>query len=493
MASETRFDLYRDIQQRTNGEIYMGVVGPVRSGKSTFIKHFMEEAVIPNMIDEQSKSVAIDELPQSANGKTVMTTEPKFIPKEAAEIEFGEDTKAKIRLIDCVGYMVEGATGHMEAEEERMVRTPWFSYEIPFTKAAEIGTRKVIEDHSTVGVLVTTDGSFGEIDRTAYEVAEEKTVEELKKLGKPFIIILNSAFPFSSETKELAEQLQNKYNVNVVPISCEQMKKDDIERILGTLLQEFPLNEICFHIPKWTELLPNDHPVKQEMIEKAKIIIKTFTKIHDLQDKKLLEEDNNSYFRLDETSLDSGKAKIKVEVPEYLYYEHMSEILGTNIDGEYQLIHLIRDMADRKNEYEKVSKACSEVKENGYGIVMPALEEVRLEEPELIRHGNKYGVKLKATAPSVHMIQAEVMTEVAPIVGTKEQAEDLMIYMQGQSEQAEEGIWDTNIFGKTLKQLVEEGIETKIDKMTIDSRRKIQETMKKIVNESTGGVICLII
>lgn len=494
MEAENKFNLYNDIRKRTNGEIYLGVVGPVRTGKSTFIKHFMEELVLPEITDVHSRELATDELPQSAAGKTVMTTEPKFIPKDAVEIEISDGVKVSVRLIDCVGFMVDGAAGHTENNVERMVKTPWFNHEIPFTQAAEIGTRKVIHDHSTIGIVVTTDGSFTDIGREGYAQAEERTIQELKKIGKPYMVLLNTLRPYSSETKELAEQMQAQYGVSVLPVNCEQLKREDIDRILQKVLDEFPISELWFSIPKWTELLEKEHPVKQDMIRNAREMLGRFSRMKDLKYcKKQLFANEISSFRLEELSMESGIAQIKVDVAERCYYEHISEMIGTTIEGEYQLIRLIKELANRKNEYEKVGNACEEVRENGYGIVMPSIDEVSVEAPELIRHGSKYGVKLKATAPSIHLIQADVVTEVAPIVGTKEQAEDLVEYMLEQSEASESGIWDTNIFGKTLQQLVEEGIETKIDRMTIESRRKMQDTMKKIVNESNGGMICIII
>ena len=494
METENRFNLYNDIRKRTNGEIYLGVVGPVRTGKSTFIKHFMEEMIIPEIEDIHSRELATDELPQSAAGKTVMTTEPKFIPKEAVEIEISDGVKVSVRMIDCVGFMVDGAVGHMENDAERMVKTPWFGHEIPFTQAAEIGTRKVIHDHSTIGLVITTDGSFSEIGRESYRQAEERTVVELQKIGKPYIVLLNTIRPYSADTKELAEQLSAQYGVSVLPINCEQLKKEDVDRIMQKILDEFPVSELQFGIPKWTELLPKEHPVKQGMIQNAKEMLGRFIKMKDLKNaKKQLFADELYRFRLEELSMESGVAQIKVDVAEKCYYGHISDMIGTPIEGEYQLFQMIRELAESRKEYEKVAHACEEVGANGYGIVMPSIGEVSVEQPEIIRHGNKFGVKLKATAPSVHMIQADVVTEVAPIVGTKEQAEDLIEYMLEQSDSAESGIWDTNIFGKTLQQLVEEGIQTKIDRMTIESRRKMQDTMKKIVNESNGGMICIII
>lgn len=494
METDSKYNLYKDIRQRTNGEIYLGVVGPVRTGKSTFIKRFMEEMVIPEIEDVHSRELATDELPQSAAGKTVMTTEPKFIPKEAVEIEVSDGVKVSVRLIDCVGFMVEGASGHLENNEERMVKTPWFSQEIPFTQAAELGTRKVINDHSTIGIVVTTDGSFSEIPRENYAIAEERTIHELQKIGKPFVVLLNTTKPYSSDTRELADSMQEKYSVTVLPINCNHIKREDVDRILQCVLDEFPITELRFMIPKWTELLPKTHAVKQSLIQSAKELLGRYSKMKDIKyGKKQLLSGEPAVFRLEELSMEEGVAQIKVDVQEACYYQHISDMIGIPVEGEYQLIRLIRELAERKKEYEKVGNACAEVKENGYGIVMPSISEVQMEDPELIRHGGKYGVKLKATAPSVHLIQADVVTEVAPIVGTKEQAEDLIEYMLTQADSSDDGIWETNIFGKNLRQLVEEGIHTKIDRMTIESRRKMQDTMKKIVNESNGGMICIII
>ncbi len=494
METGAEFQLYKDIKQRTNGEIYIGVVGPVRTGKSTFIKYFMKELVLPEMTDVHSRELANDELPQSAAGKTVMTTEPKFIPKDAAQIEISDGIQVAVRLIDCVGFMVDGAIGHMENEEERMVKTPWFAQEIPFTQAAEIGTRKVIHDHSTIGLVITTDGSFTDIPAENYRVAEERTIQELQTIGKPYIVLLNTTHPYSPETIELAKEKEETYGVRVLPVNCEQLKKTDIDRIMREIIEEFPVSEVQFKIPKWTELLEQTHEVKEELIRIARELICKYSRMKDFsRSKKQLYATERAIFRLEDLSMEDGIASVKVEVPDHCYYEHISEMIGTTIDGEYQLIRLIRELAEKKREYEKVANACDEVKENGYGIVMPSITEVSVEAPEIIRHGNKFGVKLKATAPSVHMIQADVVTEIAPLVGTKEQAEDLVDYMQTQADESETGIWNTNIFGKTLQQLVEEGIQTKIDRMSIESRRKMQDTMKKIVNESNGGMICIII
>lgn len=459
------FNVYKDIKARTNGEIYIGVVGPVRTGKSTFIKRFMDLIVIPNIEDVHSRERAIDELPQSAQGKTVMTTEPKFIPKEAVDIQVLGDVDLSVRMIDCVGYMVEGALGHTENEQERLVKTPWFDYEIPFTQAAELGTKKVINDHSTIGIVVTCDGSFGEIPRDNYVVPEERTIEELKRIGKPFVVLLNSNHPLSEDTKLLSEKLSEKYDVMVMPINCEQLKKEDINKILSNVLSVFPITEISFYLPKWIEMFPRDHYIKKSIIETAKEMLRKLRLMKDVNDENC--KVDNPYineFKVDKMVMEDGSVRMIVDIDNRFYYDIISEMTGIPVSGEYEFMKMIKELAARKQEYEKVSSACEQVKHKGYGVVSPSQNEIVIEEPQVIRHGNKYGVKIKANAPSVHMIQANIETEIAPIVGTEEQALDLIAYMKEQAQTSPEGIWETNIFGKTMKQLVDEGIASKINK-----------------------------
>ncbi|MDO5521898.1 MAG: stage IV sporulation protein A [bacterium] len=488
------FDVYKDIQARTNGEIYIGVVGPVRTGKSTFIKRFMDLLVIPNIEDTHSKERAIDELPQSAAGKTIMTTEPKFIPKEAAEINISDDAKVSIRLIDCVGYMVDGASGHIENEQERLVKTPWFDHEIPFTQAAELGTKKVINDHSTIGIIVTTDGSFGDIDRANFIAPEEKTISELKRLGKPFVVVLNTSKPYSDETIALADEISTRNKVPVMPLNCAQLKKDDITNIMETVLSEFPIAQLNFYTPKWVEMLPNTHWLKQDLIEAVKAILKKMTLIRDINPGNLTTDSNYvKQFKIDNIELENGTVRINVDFDDQYYYQILSDLIGVPISDEYQLIGTLKKLAGMKTQYEKIGNAYDEVLQRGYGVVTPSIEEISVEDPEIIRHSGKYGVKIKAQAPSIHMIKATIETEIAPIVGSEDQAEDLISYIVDNSKNNPQGIWETNIFGKSIKQLVEDGITTKVNKLTDESQLKLQDTMQKIVNDSNGGIICIII
>ena len=487
------FDIYKDISARTNGEIYIGVVGGVRSGKSTFIKRFMELMVLPFMEDENEKKRAVDEMPQSAQGTTIMTTEPKFIPKEAAKIQLSEDTSVRVRMIDCVGYMVEGANGHMENGVERMVKTPWFDTEIPFTQAAEIGTQKVIKDHATIGIVVTADGSFSDIPRESYVPAEEQTIRELKKAGKPFILLLNSERPFSDETIKLAEEMKEKYQVSVYPVNCKQLHKEDVDRILTGILYEFPVIKMNFYMPKWIEMLDKENRIKENVIENARKILNNITYMKDLVEYPFEPEgDFLTKLKLEQMQLSDGSVNIVMDVAEQYYYENMSEMTGIEVKGEYQLISVVRELAQMKKEYEKVADAMQAVKMKGYGVVNPGLSDINMEEPVIIKHGSKFGVKIKATSPSIHMIRANIETEIAPIVGSEEQANDLINYIK-EGEKTEEGVWQTNVFGKTLGELIEDGIRSKISMMDDESQLKLQDTMQKIVNDSNGGLVCIII
>ncbi len=488
------YSVYNDIQARTNGEIYIGVVGPVRSGKSTFIKRFMDLIVIPGIDDVHSKERAIDELPQSAAGRTIMTTEPKFIPKEAANVKLNDEVDVKVRLIDCVGYMVDGATGHIEDEQERLVKTPWFEHEVPFTQAAELGTKKVINDHSTIGIVITTDGSFGEIPREGYIEPEEKTIYELKKMGKPFIVLLNTSRPHSDETTSLAESMAAQHGVTVLPVNCEQLRKDDITKVMEGVLLEFPISSINFYMPKWVEMLPADHWLKQDLIESVKKILSKLKLVRDVKSQNFNSESKYiKQFKIDRVNMENGSVGVNIGFDDSFYFQIVSDLVGVPIGGEYQLISTLKDLASKKTEYEKVGNACEEVRARGYGVVAPTKEEITIEEPEIIKHGSKFGVKIKAVSPSIHMIRANIETEIAPIVGTEEQAEDLIAYINENAKDNPDGIWDTNIFGKSIRHLVEDGIHSKVNKLNDESQIKLQETMQKVVNDSNGGLICIII
>ena len=490
---EHTYDLYRDIQIRTKGEIYLGVVGPVRTGKSTFIKRFMDLLVLPGMKDEEEKIRSMDELPQSASGKTITTTEPKFIPKEAANIVLEGDIGVKVRLIDCVGYMVNGATGHMENEKERMVKTPWFKEEIPFTKAAEIGTKKVISDHSTLGIVVTTDGTIGELERSQYLEAEEKTVYELQQLQKPFIMVLNTTKPYSEETGQLVEELKDKYQVSVLAINCMQMKKEDIIEMLKVALEEFPIVHMEFFMPKWLEGLERNHPVKAEIIRWIKSYSSGIDKMKDLKEKTMLLQ--NEYIpRVVITGIypSEGRVVFLLEIEEACYFEMISQITGKEISSQYELLSMLKEYREQSREYVRVLKALNEVRNQGYAVVEPLKEDIIIEDPILMKHGNKYGVKIRAESPSIHMIKADIISEIAPLVGTEQQAMDLIEYVKGEKDTAG-GIWSANIFGKTVEQLIQEGIQGKISGIGIESRDNLRNTMQKILNESNGGMIFIII
>lgn len=486
------FAVYRDIQARTKGQFLLGVVGPVRTGKSTFVRRFMELVALPGM-DESAKKEVKDQLPVSGSGKTITTVEPKFVPKEAVEVVLEQEIPVKVRLIDCVGFMVPEASGNMDENKERMVKTPWFPQEIPFHQAAEIGTKKVIQDHSTIGLLITTDGSFGEIPRKNFEESEARTVQELKEQGKPFLILVNSQKPYKEETLALVKSLQEKYHAMAMSVNCEQLRKEDIVRILEKILYEFPVHQMEFYIPKWVELLPTSHYLKADLLGQIRENMDKWKYIRDIRKENVqLTSPYIKNISLDEINLSNGNVKVRVDINENCYYQVMSEMTGVNITSEYQLIHTLKELAHMKNEYEKVQHAVDSVRGCGYGVVIPEKNEIVLEEPMVIKQGNKFGVKIKSISPSIHMIKANIETEIAPIVGSEQQANDLIGFIRENSKR-EEGIWETNIFGKSVEQLVEEGIRTKIAHITEESQVKLQDSMQKIVNDSKGGMICIII
>lgn len=486
------FSVYKDIQARTKGQILVGVVGPVRTGKSTFIRRFMELVALPAM-EEQMRAEVQDQLPLSGSGKTVTTVEPKFIPKEAVDLLLGEEIPVKLRLIDCVGFMVPDASGDMEEEKERMVKTPWYEQEIPFRQAAEVGTKKVIQDHSTLGLVITCDGSFGELPRENFRESEERTVQELKKQGKPFLILVNSQKPYKEETLRLVDELQKRYQAAVLSVNCEQLRKDDVIRILEKILYEFPVRQVEFYIPKWVELLPVSHYLKSDILQQIRNIMGNLQYIRDIKSENL--QVDSEYVKstsLEDVNLSNGVVKVRMEMKEPYYYQVMSEMTGVSINSEYQLIHTLKELAKMKEEYVKVQQAIESVRGSGYGVVIPEKNEITLEEPVVIRQGNKFGVKIKSASPSIHMIKANIETEIAPIVGSEDQAKDLIAFIK-ESEKTEDGIWQTNIFGKSIEQLVEDGIRTKLAQISEESQVKLQDTMRKIVNDSKGGLICIII
>ena len=487
--------LYQDIAKRTDGDIYVGVVGPVRTGKSTFIKRFMDLLVIPNIDNEYKRERAQDELPQSAGGRTIMTTEPKFVPNEAVGITVGDNIKLNVRLVDCVGYLVNNAIGYLEDDMPRMVKTPWNTEEIPFEEAAEIGTRKVIKEHSTIGVLVTTDGSVTDIPREDYIGAEERVVKELKELNKPFIIVLNSSEPESDYTRSLAEKLQEKYDAQVVPTDCENLSRDKIDEIFGRVLYEFPIDRVNISFPRWVDGLPEDHWLKEELYDEIKNTFKDVSILKQIDNRitNLQDTDVISNSVINEIQLGTGSINITINLLDNLFYKVLTEISKVPITNEGELFSTMISFANVKKEYDKIAIALQEVNTKGYGIVSPSIDELILEEPEMVKQGSRYGVKLRAKAPSIHMIRADIETEVSPIVGSEKQSQELVEYLLSEFESDPKKIWESNIFGKSLHELVNEGLQTKLLKMPEDAQEKLQETLERIINEGSGGLICIIL
>lgn len=488
-------NIYQDIAQRTQGDIYIGVVGPVRTGKSTFIKRFMDTLVLPNIDNEFKAARARDELPQSAAGKTIMTTEPKFVPNEAVEIVCEDGANMRVRMIDCVGYMVDGAVGHMEDGEARMVQTPWFDYEIPFDRAAEMGTQKVIYEHSTIGLVVTTDASFSELEREDYVAAEERVIRELQQIGKPFVILLNCADPHTDASAMLARSLEEKYGETVMPVSCANLNKDDITRIMESVLYRFPVSEIAVRSPRWIDGLDMEHPLKKQLYAAVLEATEDIRFVSDIARAVEMLQTNDfvDSARSESINLGDGRAVLVLDTPENLFYEVLGELSGLNIPGEEALIRTICDLSETKKKYDRIAYAMHEVNEKGYGIVTPTIDELKLEEPEIVRQGNRFGVKLRASAPSIHMIRADIETEVSPIVGSEKQSEELVSYLLSEFDTDPKKIWESNIFGKSLHELVGEGLRTKLGRMPDDAQKKLQETLSRIINEGSGGLICIIL
>lgn len=489
------FDIYKDIAERTQGDIYAGVVGPVRTGKSSFIKRFMELMVIPNIENTYKKERAKDELPQSGSGKSIHTMEPKFVPNEAVQINLEDGINFKVRMVDCVGYIVKGAMGYSEGEKPKMVTTPWYDYEIPFEEAAEIGTKKVINQHSTIGLMITTDGSITDIPREEYVEAEERVVNELKSINKPFIIILNSAHVYDPETAELKKSLEEKYDVPVQVVDVLNMKQEDITNIFHKVLKEFPIKEINIDMPKWIEKLNCTHWLKVNFMNIVKEISKNVVKVRDMNNsinefKKL---DFLSSSSIEEMNMGEGTARIKFNPKKEIFYKVVSESCGNEIKEESELLAALQEFYRAKTKYDKVKKALNDVKEKGYGLVSPELSEMKLEEPELVKNGTRCGVKLKASAPSYHFIRADIETELSPIMGTERESEELVKSLLEQFESDPSKIWESNMFGKSLEVLVKDGLQNKLYKMPEDVQVKIQKTLEKIINEGNGGLICIIL
>ncbi len=489
------YNIYQDIAERTNGDLYLGVVGPVRTGKSTFIKNFMNTMVIPNIENSYNRERAMDELPQSAGGRMIMTTEPKFIPNEAVEIRIDDSLSLKTRLIDCVGYIVNSALGYIENENPRMVMTPWSEEPMPFAKAAEIGTQKVICDHSTVGIVVTSDGSITDIDKEDYRVAEERVINELKSIGKPFIVILNSINPMSDQCEKYKLEMEEKYGVSVLPINCMELSENDINNIIKNLLLAFPITEVAISLPDWVDAIDSSHPLKTEF---QKFIMDTICEPLRLSDTNKLSELLSAYsfaesVEIADINMVNGSVNINLNLPKQLFYKIINDMTGFEINDEEDLMYLLKEMSCIKKKYDKVSSALTEVSQKGYGIVSPSIDELTLEEPEIVKQGSRFGVRLKASAPSIHMIRADIETEVSPIVGTEKQSEELVHYLLNEFEVDPKKIWESNIFGKSLHELVNEGLHNKLYRMPDDAQMKMQETLQKIINEGSGGLICIIL
>lgn len=487
--------IYEDIALRTEGDIYIGIVGPVRTGKSTFIKRFMETLVIPEIENVYRRERARDELPQSGSGRTIMTSEPKFVPEEAVSIAVDGSTAFQVRLIDCVGYMVNGAAGQMDGDMERFVTTPWFDHEIPMCEAAEIGTRKVITEHSTVGIVVTTDGTITEIPREEYLDAESRVIEELKALGKPFIVLLNSAYPNSERAQAIRADIMQRYNVACVAMNCLEMDRALIHDILKQLLHEFPMKELDLYLPPWVDTLDQDHPIKSAVYAAIRSGTTQLCRIRDINgfiaSFSSCEIIENAYI----TSIDlgTGLAQATLELPRGMFYTTLSQQSGFEISDDGDLMALLTQLAKIKTAYDKVSDALQQVEETGYGIVIPSIDCLVLEEPEIMKQGGRYGVRLKASAPSIHMIRADIETEVSPIVGGEKQSEDMIHYLLQEYEGDSSKIWQANIFGKSLHELVNEDLNTKLKRMPEDARIKLRETLQRIINEGSGGLICIIL
>lgn len=490
----SNYDIYKDIAVRCNGDIYIGVVGPVRTGKSTFITKILNNLVLPNIMDSYSKERTIDEMPQSGDGKSIMTTQPKFIPNESVKIRLENDIEMNVRLIDCVGYLVDGAIGHIENEKPRMVKTPWSKEEMPFEKAAELGTNKVITEHSTIGVLVTTDGSICDLPRASYEKAEERVVKELKECNKPFVIVLNSTHPNSNETKRLQQDLEQKYGVSVTTLDVANMQEEQITEVFTNILNEFMVTSICVKIPSWLQVLPYQNRFIQEIISEVSKATSGLHKIGENSNLDMFADSENFESTINKTiNMATGEVVLEIVPKEGLFYKVLSDQCGCDISNDYALVSYVKQLSVAKSQYDKFKSAVEQVNETGYGVVYPNLNDLQLEEPKIVKQGNKFGVKLKATAPSLHIMRVDIETEVNPIVGSEQQTEDMAKDLQQEFETNPEGIWETKIFGKSLQTLVTEGLQSKLISMPEVVQKKMRKTLGRIVNEGKGGVICILL
>ncbi len=491
----TSTSIYSDIAARTGGDIYIGVVGPVRTGKSTFIKKFMDTLVIPNISSEYQKERANDELPQSAGGRTIMTTEPKFVPEKGVEIKIEDNISMNVRLIDCVGYIVPSSLGYIEDDSPRMVMTPWFQEPVPFNMAAEYGTKKVITEHSTIGLVITTDGSISDIPRSEYAEAEERVINELKGINKPFVVLMNSMYPESEQATATANEISQKYGVSVKAINCLELSEKDIKSILSQILYEFPIKELKINLPMWITALDSDHWLQKQLYSSIVTSSMEMNKVSHINDftKNLASCDNITYCSIEKVNLGDGTATVVADIDRKLFYDVLKESTGVEINNEQQLMKEIIEFSRIKKEYYRFKNALDEVQATGYGIVMPEIEELTLEDPEIVRQGGRYGVRLRASAPSIHMMKADISTEVSPIVGSEKQSEDLVMYLLNEFEDNPTKIWDSNIFGKSLHELVNEGLHTKLARMPMDARMRLQETLERVINEGCSGLICIIL